>query len=126
MKQFGYEFIVDCKGADNIKIRSLENIQAFVDELIEKTGMQKMCSMHSYYLPDTIDNREMGIIGWSICQFIQTSSITAHFCEGEYNGTIYLNFFSCKLFEAEDVIRLLIKYFNCFIVNKHFLDRNAC
>ena len=39
---FGYEYIADCGDCDYDKLHSLENIQAFIDELCERTCMKKM------------------------------------------------------------------------------------
>lgn len=125
MNYWGYELIIDANKADNRSIRSLENIKAFIDELIIVTDMKKMCDLHSCYIADTPDNRKKGIVGWSIVQLIETSSITIHLCEGKYNGDIYLNFFSCKSFNPDDVKKLLVQYFNCNITNSMMINRDA-
>ena len=38
---WGYEYIADCGDCDYDKLHSLENIQAFIDELCERTCMKK-------------------------------------------------------------------------------------
>jgi hypothetical protein len=127
MKTFGKELIIDLDKCDILMIRSLSNIQQFIDEMLEKTGMKAMCPMHSFYLPDTPENREKGIVGWSICQFIQTSSVVGHFCEDSDKGygTMYLNFFSCKDFFKADVEVLCKKYFKGRIRNSTYVRRDA-
>lgn len=127
MKTFGWELVLDADKCDLNSIQSLENISAFVDEVIEVTKMQKMGKLHSHYLEDTPEHREKGIIGWSVCQFIVTSSITIHFCEDpEKNyGTLYLNFFSCKEYDKEDVKELVKKCFGGRLRNCTYLRRDA-
>ena len=49
---WGYEYIADCGDCDYDKLHSLENIQAFIDELCERTCMKKMGPLHSHYLED--------------------------------------------------------------------------
>lgn len=127
MKTFGWELILDVDECDIESIKSLDNISTFIDEVIEVTKMQKMGKLHSYYLEDTPEHREKGIIGWSIVQFIVTSSITIHFCEDpEKNyGTLYLNFFSCNAYDKEGVKDLVKKYFKGKLRNCTYLRRDA-
>ena len=77
---WGYEYIADCGDCDYDKLHSIENIQAFIDELCERTCMKKMGPLHSHYLEDNEYNKEHDITGYSVCQFIQTSSIVLHLC----------------------------------------------
>ena len=124
---FGWECIIDADGCDLQSIKSLTNIQAFIDELIIVTKMNKMGDLHSHYLEDTPEHRAKGIVGWSICQFIVTSSIVMHLCEDldNNNGTLYLNFFSCKSFNQSDVVDLVIKYFKPSHMTRRMIDRDA-
>jgi hypothetical protein len=89
--------------------------------------MNKMGELHSHYLEDTPYNREKGIIGWSVCQFIVTSSLVVHFCENldKGYGTLYLNFFSCKEYDKDDVKKLAVKYFKCRVRNNTYVRRDA-
>ena len=127
MNTFGWELIIDANECDLESIRSLENIQAFVDEVIEVTKMTKMGELHAHYLEDTPEHRKKGIIGWSICQFIVTSSLIMHFCEdpNKNTGTLYLNYFSCKSFDPADVKNCLQKYFKCDVCQTNNILRNA-
>ena len=127
MRTFGWELVVDVDKCNLESIKSLDNIAAFVDEVIEVTKMQKMGPLHSHYLEDTPEHRAKGIIGWSVCQFIVTSSIVIHFCENPERGygTMYLNFFSCKEYEKNDVTELVLKYFGGRLRNSNLLRRDA-
>lgn len=127
VRTFGYESVVNCKDCSIEAVRSLDNIKAFVAELIEKTGMKAMGEFHSHYLPDTPEYREKGLIGWSICQFLETSSCVMHLCEDPENntGTLYLNYFSCKKFEEHIVLELLKQYFEFDTCNNVYLVRDV-
>lgn len=48
------------------------------------------------------------VAGYSLFQFIETSSITGHFCEE--SGTAYLDIFSCKLYDPG----VVAYYSQCF------------
>jgi S-adenosylmethionine/arginine decarboxylase-like enzyme len=109
-KHWGQEILVDCSDCNPESIRSLENINKFIDELIEKTEMKKWGNLHALRLEDDEYNREHDIVGYSVCQFIQTSSIVGHFCET--SNSMYLDFFSCKHFNQVDVLQLVEKYFS--------------
>ena len=127
MLTFGWELVLDADKCDLKSIQQLDNIKAFVDELISVTKMHKMGGLHAEYVEDTIEHRQKGIVGWSVVQFIVTSSITIHFCENldlGY-GTMYLNFFSCKEYDRNDVIELIKKYFQCRIRNNTYIRRDA-
>lgn len=106
---WGVECVLDAKDCDLNAISSIPTIQEFIDELCFKTGMKKMGKLHY----ERVDKDDYSILkdidGLSVCQFILTSSIVIHFCET--SKSMYLNFFSCKEYQQEDVRELVIKYF---------------
>jgi hypothetical protein len=57
--------------------------------------------------------------GYSVMQFITTSSIVGHFTFNEG----YLNIFSCKKFNINKVISVINKYFNIISLKKKVLIR---
>lgn len=120
---WGYEYIADCGKCDYDKLRSFENIQAFVDELCERTGMTKMGALHSHYLENSPNNKKHDITGYSVCQFIQTSSIVLHLCEE--SRSVYINFFSCKTFSTKVAKSLIRKYFKPVSIRDYYLTRDA-
>jgi S-adenosylmethionine/arginine decarboxylase-like enzyme len=120
---WGYEYIADCGNCDYDKICSLENIQSFVDELCDKTQMKKMGALHSHYLENNANNKKRDITGYSVCQFIQTSSIVLHLCEE--SRSVYINFFSCKKFSTKVVASVIRKYFAPVSIRDYYLTRDA-
>lgn len=121
---FGYEYILDCIDCDINKMDDIQNIELFIDELIEKTDMKKLGYIHYEYVneSDAIEAGNTDIVGYSVCHFIITSSITIHFCNPTRKA--YLNFFSCKEFNTDDVDELMKKYFDCKILNYKYIERN--
>ena len=120
---WGYEYIADCSYCNYDKIHSLENIQCFIDELCQRTYMTKMGPLHYHYLEDNEYNKSKDITGYSVCQFIQTSSIVLHLCEESRN--MYINFFSCKPFNNNLVKGLIRIYFEPDTIRDFYLSRDA-
>ena len=61
--------------------------------------------------------------GYTLVQLIETSNITAHFCE-ETND-VYIDVFSCKPFESKDVIEVVDHSFSPKRKNVQFIVRQA-
>jgi S-adenosylmethionine/arginine decarboxylase-like enzyme len=120
---WGVECLIDAQNCDKESIRDLSNIQAFIDELCLVTKMNKWGPLHSMYLGSSEYNNSKDITGWSVCQFITTSSIVMHFCDN--SGNLYLDFFSCKTFNEHDVTDLVIKYFKAKAMSRRMITRDA-
>jgi len=61
--------------------------------------------------------------GFTLVQLIETSNISAHFCE-ETND-MYLDVFSCKPFDSKVVEDTVTEYFGPYQKNKVFVQRQA-
>ena len=120
---WGKHAIIDAAGCDYDSIRNIQHIEAFIDELIEKTNMRKWGKMHSMYLVPDNYNTINDTAGWSVVQLITTSNITIHFAET--SKSMYLDFFSCKDFSNDVVVALVSKYFSPKSVKTKFLLRDA-
>lgn len=118
---WGWELCLDCSESKNIN--DLEYIRKFIDHLCFLTEMKKMGDLHYHYLEDCEEYRKKDIVGYSVCQFIQTSSITMHMCET--SGSLYLNFFSCKPYDVEEVKNLVILYFKPRTIRSQYLERDC-
>ena len=71
----------------------------------------------------TMQKKIQQVLGFTVLQAIETSSITIHFCEG--SRTAYFDLFSCKCFDQDIVINLFKEYFEGDIANQMFISRNA-
>jgi S-adenosylmethionine/arginine decarboxylase-like enzyme len=116
MKPWGYHLILDCSGC-NDSIQDKEAIKSFVDELIPAIGMKAFGEpIIEHFAQDNHD-----ACGYSLMQFIETSSITAHFAENL--GEAYIDIFSCKYFSEDDAIRLVVKYFGHADITLKYFDK---
>ena len=121
---FGYHLILDIFDCNVECIRDEAVIKELLYVLLYKIKMKEMSEPTFIYLPD--DNPyyvEKDIVGFTVFQGIETSSITIHFCEG--SRTAYFNLFSCKCFDQDIVIDLFKEYFDGEIANQIMLSRNA-
>ena len=60
--------------------------------------------------------------GYSLLQFIETSSITGHFSEG--TGAAYINIFSCKRYDRAKATEFTGRFFGAkHVVTRHVTRR---
>jgi S-adenosylmethionine/arginine decarboxylase-like enzyme len=118
-KTWGYHLLLDCTSGDKELIGSRENIYNFVKELVIAIDMvafgEPWIERFATHAADKA--------GYSMCQMIETSNITGHFCDND--GNFYIDVFSCKPFENETVIEVVDKYFKPEKVRTHFISRDA-
>ena len=121
---FGYHLILDIFDCNIESIRDEAVIREFLNVLLHKIKMKKMADPSFIYLSDENDYYvKKDIVGFTVFQGIETSSITIHFCEG--SRTAYFDLFSCKCFDQDIVIDLFNEYFGGEIANQMFISRNA-
>jgi S-adenosylmethionine/arginine decarboxylase-like enzyme len=61
--------------------------------------------------------------GYSLVQLIETSAVTGHFCDT--SGDAYLDVFSCKDFDPEVAIEVVVRHLRPKLVRKIDLYRSA-
>lgn len=103
--KYGMEVILDLYDCDPKVIRSSKLIASFAVKMCKLLKMKKfgkaLTPHFGYGDPKTS--------GYSLLQFLETSSITGHFSE-QWNSA-YINIFSCKMFSAKKAIGFTKKYF---------------
>ena len=115
----GHHLMLDCAKCQKKLIKNETNIKNFIDEVVNIIDMKKLGNIH-------IENLQTGPInlrGISVVQLINTSSIVAHFVQK--TGNAYLDVFSCKSFNNNDIISCFEKYFKPKKIITHFLLRNV-
>jgi S-adenosylmethionine decarboxylase len=117
MSYWGYHLIVDCAGCDAESIQSAERIRSFAKHLV------KEIDMIAYGEPTVVHFGSGDKSGYTLVQLIETSNICCHYVEE--NNSMYLDVFSCKPFEVDDVVRIVKLYFSPQKINKIFLNRQA-
>jgi S-adenosylmethionine/arginine decarboxylase-like enzyme len=116
-KEFGYELILDLHDCDPRVIRSGPKLKEFVVKLCKEIRMKR-------YGPARVEHfghANPMTSGYSLFQFIETSSITGHF--SELTNTAYLNIFSCRKYSPEKVKAFCKKFFRCSSMENRFLVR---
>ncbi|MDD4183595.1 MAG: S-adenosylmethionine decarboxylase [Candidatus Omnitrophica bacterium] len=108
-KVFGYELVMDLSDCDLSVMSSKKKLAEYVDKLCRLIKMKKYGKVQLPYFglekPQTK--------GYSLLQFIETSSITGHF--SEYWRKSYINIFSCKPYNH----RLAANFTKEFFGSKH-------
>ena len=95
---------VDLVGC-NDNISKPQEIRRFCDELCKRIKMKK-------YGPTYLKRFGVGKLeGYSFMQFIETSSITAHFEEQQNPKKAFIDIFSCKDFNEKDAADFCINFF---------------
>ncbi|MBI5873062.1 MAG: S-adenosylmethionine decarboxylase [Candidatus Omnitrophica bacterium] len=114
---FGLEVVMDLYECNPKVIRSGKLLAEYVTKLCKLLKMKKFGKTQ---LPHFGYN-EAHTSGFSMLQFIETSSITGHF--SELWNSAYLNVFSCRDFDTKKCIDFTIKFFGAKRVNKRVLFR---
>jgi len=116
---WGFHALFDVHAGNLEMIASRENIHGFIKELVPAIDMiaygEPMIEHFATHDPDKA--------GHSLCQMIETSSITGHFVDK--NGDAYIDVFSCKPYDIAIVEEVIRKYFQPKKIRVNFLTRNA-
>jgi S-adenosylmethionine decarboxylase len=114
---FGLEVILDLYDCDPQTISSEEKLAAYATQLCKLLKMEK-------YGPTQLPHfghSKAHTAGYSLLQFIETSSITGHF--SELWNSAYINIFSCKEFDTEKAVNFTVEFFSAKKFSKTVLLR---
>ena len=116
-KVFGYELILDLSECDLAVMSSKKKLAEYCDKLCKLIKMKKYGkALLPYFGLDKPQTK-----GYSLLQFIETSSITGHF--SEYWRKSYINIFSCKKYDAELAKTFTTEFFGAKKVKARLLVR---
>lgn len=104
---YGQELILDLHQCTNATMDV--NIQEFCEELAELVDME-IADFH-LWASEPDEEKDPRIFGISAIQFILTSNITVHMLPLLQRGSVYVNLFSCKSFDAEIATQFVKQYF---------------
>lgn len=107
---------IDIYDCDPATIRDAELIKRFVAELCDLIEMRRFGETLVVHFGE-----EERVAGYSMVQLIETSLISAHFANA--SNAVYLDVFSCKLYDPEVVAQFACKYFGGARVVKHTTPR---
>ncbi len=116
IRPWGLHAVVDLYGCDPHKIKDPAEIERYVVELCDLIDMKR-------YGKAMIERFATGYYeGVSLLQFIETSSVTAHFDEQENRA--FIDIFSCKPFDTEQAANFSKDFFKARSSNLRTLIRN--
>ncbi len=115
---FGKHLIVDAAGC-NERIRDGAAIAAFSRRLVEAIDMKAFGEP----IVEHFGHDDPKTSGYSLVQLIETSNITAHFCD--FTGEAYFDIFSCKDFDAEIALGVIREHFAPSDYHSQFMTRQA-
>ncbi|MCF7907639.1 MAG: S-adenosylmethionine decarboxylase [Candidatus Omnitrophica bacterium] len=114
---FGYELILDLSGCDLSIMSSKKKLTEYVNTLCKLIKMKKYGKAQlPYFGLDKPFTK-----GYSLLQFIETSSITGHFSEHWQKS--YINIFSCKKYDHELAKNFTKEFFKATSIKSTFLVR---
>ena len=114
---WGYHLVLDGSKCISVSIKNKYHIESFAKSLVKKIDMVPFGEPQVQYF----GSGNKG--GYTLVQLIETSNITAHFCD-ETND-MYLDVFSCKPFDPQDVLDNVKFYFRPVHTNTLFFSRQA-
>jgi S-adenosylmethionine/arginine decarboxylase-like enzyme len=116
---WGYHLILDCNECDKEAVTNPKTIRKFSKDLV------KSINMVAYGNPiiKHFGENDEKLSGYTLIQLIETSNITAHFCD--LTGDAYIDIFSCKEFDIDVAIEMVKKYFSPTNIYESFLFREA-
>jgi S-adenosylmethionine decarboxylase len=114
---FGLEVVLDLYECDPKIVRSKKKLSEFVTKLCKILNMKK----YGKTLLPHFGHNKPHTAGYSMLQFIETSSITGHF--SELWNSAYINIFSCRDFDTDKAIEFSVSFFAAKRVSKNVLLR---
>lgn len=116
---WGYHLLMDCSNGDIDSISDKENIENFVNDLVDEIDMKAYGPPLIVHFAEHDEDKA----GYSLCQMIETSNITGHFVDA--NGNFYIDIFSCKPFSMHKAVAVVQSYFSPTNIKTHFISRDA-
>jgi S-adenosylmethionine/arginine decarboxylase-like enzyme len=114
--KWGFHLALDIAKCNPIAIRSKPVIYQFSKKLV------KDIDMVAYGEPQIVMFGTGNKAGYTLLQLIETSNITAHFCE-EDNG-FFLDVFSCKPYDTTAVIDCVKEFFDAKLIKSNYFERD--
>ena len=114
---WGFHLALDVARCKPTTIRCPKNIALFTNTLV------KQIDMKAYGNPQIVMFGDGNKKGYTLVQLIETSNITAHFCEED--NSAYLDIFSCKPYDINEAIRVVNVFFEPLCVKKTYFERQA-
>lgn len=115
--RWGFHLCLDIAKCIPPAIRCPKHIECFTKKLVKEIDMK------AYGEPQIVHFGSGNKAGYTLVQLIETSNITAHFCE-ESNDA-YIDIFSCKPFDIETAKKVVQIHFQPKDIKIHYMERQA-
>jgi len=122
MSHYGTELVLDLHGCDPATF-TRESITFFLEDLCDRIGMER-CDLHFWDYEDDPEGYAVApahLRGVSAIQFITTSNVTIHTLDDFKK--VFLNVFSCSVFDGRAVRTLAERHFSGTAVAYHEIAR---
>jgi len=116
---WGMELLLDCQGCDLSVARDRKALAAYVRELVAAIDMRPFGEPRVEHFATHDPDKA----GYSLVQFIETSSIVGHFVDR--SGDAYIDIFSCKPFDDRVAIEVTQRHFRPRAIKALFVERDA-
>lgn len=114
---FGWDLLLDLYECDSEVLKSRDLLAEYAVQVCEVLQMKRFgdpfLEHFGYEKPETV--------GYSLVQLIETSSLVGHF--SEFKRSAYLDLFSCREFNAENVTEFTKQYFRAQRVVSRLVER---
>jgi S-adenosylmethionine/arginine decarboxylase-like enzyme len=117
IKPWGFHLIVDAYNCSYPLITNKVHVEKFAKTLVKEIDMV------AYGEPQVVHFGEGDKAGFTLVQLIETSNITAHFCND--TGDVYFDIFSCKTFHPESAEKVINLFFEPIHLTSLYLERKA-
>ena len=117
LRHWGLECLVNARKCNQVAIRDPRVIELFLQDMVRRIDMK------AYGRPIIHHFGEGNKAGYTAIQLIETSNITAHFCDD--TGDAYLNIFSCAAFDAGVVQNVVATWFKPESMDSKVIARQA-
>ena len=114
---WGFHLCLDIAKCKPSSIRCKKTIETFTTQLVHDIDMV------AFGKPQIVHFGSGNKAGYTLIQLIETSNISAHFCEE--NNTAYIDVFSCKPYDIKVVEEIVKKYFEPETMKKTYTERLA-
>lgn len=114
---FGWELIIDMYDCNPKTISNEEDIRRFAGELCEVIDMKPYGEPLTPYFGENQEHTK----GYSLVQFIETSSIVGHFSDATCSA--YINIFSCKPYDYIKAEEFSKEFFGAKRLHSRFIVR---
>ena len=115
---FGQHLVIDAAGC-NGNISDRDALAAFATDLVKAIDMKAYGAPWIEHFGHDLPKAS----GYTLVQLIETSNITAHFCD--HTGEAYIDVFSCKTFDETIALAVVDRHFEPEICETRSMTRQA-